>query len=141
MSEPNRPIDDGDPGAEEGTELQFDEAEPTSPTPTGADLRGCKRPIEDAYYEINGKIVCASCSQQIQASFRGGSGFGRPILCDGLRRGARPFWVQQSTMGWCARPGGTLAMSPSSSVSLSAVPCERAPATGAGCFISSWRCS
>ena len=40
MSEPNRPIDDGDPGAEEGTELQFDEAEPTSPTPTGATCAG-----------------------------------------------------------------------------------------------------
>ncbi len=80
MSELNQPIDDGDPGADAGdTELQFEEAEPTSPTSSGATCAACKRPIDDVYYEINGKIVCASCSQQIQAAFRGGSGLGRLI--------------------------------------------------------------
>ena len=80
MSEPNHPVEHGDEGApDEGTELQFDEAEPTSPTSTGATCAGCKRPITDAYYEINGKIVCTACSQQIAASFRGGSGLGRLV--------------------------------------------------------------
>jgi hypothetical protein len=80
MSEPNPPIEHGDEGADgDGTELQFDEAEPTTPTSTGATCAGCKRPITDAYYEINGKIVCTACSQQINASFRGGSGLGRLV--------------------------------------------------------------
>jgi hypothetical protein len=78
MSEPNPPIDDGyeDAGAE-GDELQFDQAEPANPTSIGVTCAGCKRPIEDEYYEINGKIVCTTCSQQIAASLRGGSGFAR----------------------------------------------------------------
>jgi hypothetical protein len=80
MSEPNHPVEHGDEGApDEGTELQFDEAEPTSPTSTAATCAGCKRPITDAYYEINGKVVCASCRDQIEASFRGGSRVARVL--------------------------------------------------------------
>ncbi len=106
MSEPNQPIDDGDPGVEAGdTELQFDEAEPTSPTSTGATCAACKRPIDDVYYEINGKIVCASCSQQIQASFRGGSGLGRLIAASvfGLAAavvGAAVYYGVVRATGW-----------------------------------------
>ena len=81
MSEP-RPTfeaEDEEPVADEGTELQFDEAEPTTPASSGPTCAGCKRPIKDAYFEINGKVVCASCRRQIEAAFHGGSAVGRVV--------------------------------------------------------------
>jgi hypothetical protein len=60
-------------------ELQFDEAEPLSPTLSGTSCAGCKRPIYDAYFEINGKVVCGACRRQIEARFHGGSAVGRVI--------------------------------------------------------------
>ncbi len=81
MSEPHPTIEDDPEGplADEGTELQFDEAEPTTPTSSGPACAGCKRPIKDAYFEINGKVVCAACRHQIEAAFHGGSAVGRVI--------------------------------------------------------------
>ena len=64
---------DNETGSEDRDELQFDQAEFTTPLPTGTTCAGCKRPIPDLYYETNGKIVCPTCRQQIEASFRGGS--------------------------------------------------------------------
>jgi hypothetical protein len=80
MSEPALPTNEEDEGAlDEGTELQFDEAEPTTPASSGPTCAGCKRPINDAYFEINGKVVCTSCRRHIENSFRGGSAAGRVI--------------------------------------------------------------
>jgi hypothetical protein len=80
MSDPHPPIEHDDEGAgDEGTELQFDEAEPLAPTSSGPSCAGCKRPITDAYYEINGKVVCTSCRAQVEASFRGGSRVARVL--------------------------------------------------------------
>jgi hypothetical protein len=84
MSDPAPPIEEEDegtgPGAgDSGTELQFDEAEPTTPAVSGPSCAGCKQPIKDAYFEINGKVICASCRHRIEASFRGGNPAGRVI--------------------------------------------------------------
>ena len=46
MSDPSPPIEDEDEGAgDDGTELQFDQAEPLTPTSSGPSCAGCKRPI------------------------------------------------------------------------------------------------
>jgi len=77
MSEPDTPAAQGDDGgdSEEAEELQFEQAEYTTPTSAGPTCAACKRPIKDDYYEINGKIICPTCRHQIEASFRGGSRF------------------------------------------------------------------
>ena len=106
MSESSRPVEHEDePAADEGTELQFDEAEPTAPAPIGPSCAGCKRPIEDEYYEINGKVICSSCRQQIEASFRGGSGLARLIKASILGVaaavvGAVVYYTVQRVTGW-----------------------------------------
>ena len=81
MSEPNAsaPGEDDDADLEAGDELQFDQAEYATPAPAGPNCGVCKRPIDDAYYEINGKVVCATCRQQVEAAFRGGSRVARLI--------------------------------------------------------------
>jgi hypothetical protein len=66
-------------GPQGGEELQFDQAEYTTPLPAGPICGGCKRPIADQYYEINGKIVCPECRHRIEASFHGGSRFVRVV--------------------------------------------------------------
>jgi hypothetical protein len=89
MSELSPPIEGEDEDAnDEGTELQFDQAEPTTPTSSGPTCAGCKRPITDVYYEINGKVICTSCRQHIEASFRGGSGLARLVKASLLGLGA-----------------------------------------------------
>jgi len=79
MSEPNLsgPEEDDEAELEGGDELQFDQAEYTTPAPEGPSCGVCKRPIDDMYYEINGKICCATCRQQIETAFRGGSRLAR----------------------------------------------------------------
>ncbi len=78
MSGPEPVVDREDEGADdEGAELQFDQAEMTTPASSGPSCDACKRPITDAYYEINRKILCSSCRQRIEASFQGGSGLAR----------------------------------------------------------------
>ena len=39
----------------------------------------CHQPIADAYYEIGGKVFCATCRGRIEQSFRGGSRLGRVL--------------------------------------------------------------
>ena len=78
MPDMSPPVEGDDEGADDdGTELQFDQAELATPTTGGPSCEACKRPIHDAYYEINGKILCTSCRGQIEASWRGGSGLAR----------------------------------------------------------------
>jgi hypothetical protein len=71
--------EDHDSEPDDREELQFDQAEYATPAPAGPACGVCKRPIDDAYYEINGKIVCAQCRQQIEAAFRGGSRLARAL--------------------------------------------------------------
>jgi hypothetical protein len=77
MSDAAPPIEEDDESA--GAELQFDQAEPLAPTSSGPSCAGCKRPITDEYFEINGKVVCPSCRAQVEASFRGGSRVARVL--------------------------------------------------------------
>jgi len=81
MSEPNAfgPDEDDVGASKAGDELQFDQAEYATPAPAGPSCGVCKRPIDDMYYEINGKICCATCRQRIEAAFRGGSRLARVI--------------------------------------------------------------
>jgi hypothetical protein len=75
------PIENADDGADnQGTDLQFDHAELTTPNSGGPTCDACKRPISDAYYEINGKVLCTSCRQGIEASLRGGSPVARVLM-------------------------------------------------------------
>ena len=77
-----------DAANDEGTDLQFDHAELTTPVSAGPSCDVCKRPISDAYYEINGKVLCTSCRQRIEESLRGGSGLARFITAVVLGTGA-----------------------------------------------------
>jgi hypothetical protein len=55
-------------------ELQFEHAEfAASPASTGLVCTACKQPLTDAYYEINGKVLCDRCRGGITAHFAGGS--------------------------------------------------------------------
>jgi hypothetical protein len=72
MSDPN-----AEAAPDEAALLQFDQAEMTTPGPGGPNCDACKRPLQDAYYEINGKVICLECRQHIEASLRGGSGLAR----------------------------------------------------------------
>jgi hypothetical protein len=81
MSEPNAPGSREDDNAKRdaGDELQFDQAEYTTPAPDGPSCGVCKRSIDDAYFEFNGKVICTTCRQQVEAAFRGGSRLARVI--------------------------------------------------------------
>ncbi|MFI5453972.1 MAG: hypothetical protein ACHRXM_00830 [Isosphaerales bacterium] len=81
MSEPDAFTSHEDDNAadEAGDELQFDQAEYATPVPAGPSCGFCKRPIDDAYYELSGKVICATCRQRVEAAFRGGSPVARVI--------------------------------------------------------------
>ena len=106
MSDLSPPVEHDDDGAnDEGTELQFDQAELATPTTGGPSCDACKRPIHDAYYEINGKVLCTSCRHQIEASWRGGSGLARffkaVVLGTGAAiAGAALYYIVQRVTGW-----------------------------------------
>ena len=77
MSEPSQSFEGENEGPEvEGAELQFDQAEPAAPHRVDRLARACNRPIEDQYFEINGKVICTSCRQHIEASLPRGLGSG-----------------------------------------------------------------
>lgn len=66
MSDPNPP----------SPELQFDRVQtPSGQTPGTCAV--CGQPIRDAYYEVNGKVVCERCRQNLEASWAAGSSAGR----------------------------------------------------------------
>jgi hypothetical protein len=50
--------------------IQFDHAEFTTPAPAVLGCQSCKQPIPDAYFEVNGLILCDRCRQAILASFQ-----------------------------------------------------------------------
>jgi len=62
-------------------DLQFDRAEPLHGQP-GLTCAACNRPISDTYFEVNGRVVCASCRSIVEDQWnRGGSGgrFGKAL--------------------------------------------------------------
>ena len=72
----------GNPG-----DLQFDRAEPSTPTPSATSCVVCKQPGQDTYYEVNGKVVCPSCRAKLETHTATGSfanslllGFGAAVL-------------------------------------------------------------
>ncbi len=68
---------DESPGEDEV--LQFDEAEFSAPAPA-VQLPicvNCQQPIPNAYFEINGKVVCGHCREGVLAAVHGGSGMAR----------------------------------------------------------------
>jgi hypothetical protein len=64
-----------DPAASD--DLQFDNAEYLAPAPTSLTCKACQGIIPNAYYEINGQVICASCAEGIRSHLTGGSGFVR----------------------------------------------------------------
>ncbi len=59
-------------GAPAPEQLQFDRAERAFHT-AGSECAVCKQPITTSYFEINGKIACASCRGRILAAWNRGS--------------------------------------------------------------------
>lgn len=62
------------PEASGADPLQFDHAEFTTGAPPSVSCRACGQPIADAYYEINGSILCDRCRQGVLARFQRRSG-------------------------------------------------------------------
>ena len=77
MAEPHAPALDGNDLPLEPDAIQFDQAEYATPGPSDPTCNVCHRVVLDSYYEINGKVVCASCRQGVEAALRGGSRLGR----------------------------------------------------------------
>ncbi len=79
MSEPNAPTPPGadDIPFEAAQDLQFEQAEYTTPATAGPICGLCNQPIADVYFEIGGKVFCGTCGGRIEQSFRGGSRLGR----------------------------------------------------------------
>ena len=77
MAEPRASALDGNDVPLESDAIQFDQAEYATPVPSDPTCSVCHRVVLDSYYEINGKVVCASCRQEVEAALRGGSRLGR----------------------------------------------------------------
>ncbi len=72
-------------------DLQFDRAEPTAAASVPTSCTVCKQPLQNAYYAINGRAVCASCHDKVARHAAGGSfvtalllGFGAAALGAGI---------------------------------------------------------
>jgi hypothetical protein len=68
--------------ADEG-ELQFDRAEPVHGQ-AGSTCAACQRPISDSYFEVDGKVVCASCRRIVEDDWNRGGSAGRFAKALGL---------------------------------------------------------
>jgi hypothetical protein len=71
------PAGDEELPEEPAEELQFDQAEFTTPATAGPACTVCKQPIAEEYYELGGKVICTRCRQGVEAAFRGGSRLSR----------------------------------------------------------------
>jgi hypothetical protein len=71
-----------------GDELQFDHAEYEAPGPSVPTCAACKQAIPEAYFEVNGIILCARCRSRIEASLTGGSGAARFLRAAAFGAGA-----------------------------------------------------
>lgn len=65
------------PSPADDDELQFDNAEYGAEAPAAMTCAGCSQPIEGAYYEANGKVVCETCGERLLDHRPAGSGIGR----------------------------------------------------------------
>ena len=72
-------------------DLQFDRAEPAASATPASSCAVCKQPLRDSYYEVNGKVVCASCKARLEHHVTGGSfanalllGLGAAVLGAGI---------------------------------------------------------
>ena len=80
--------------------LQFDHADFTA-APAVTACGRCRQPIRDVYYEIQGKVLCGPCRDQVVAHFAGGSEPAR-FVRQSVRRGG-------ALAGAAAfRPGGSV---------------------------------
>jgi hypothetical protein len=81
--------DDAPAAAPQGESLEFEHADFTAAPAAAPALvcAACRQPIADAYYEINGKILCGGCRDRVTAHVTGGSTpvrFLRAVLFGGL---------------------------------------------------------
>jgi hypothetical protein len=80
MPDPDDSVRRGDDDVEiDPIDIQFDQAEYTTPVPDGPSCGVCKSAIDGEYYEMGGKVCCASCRHQVEAAFRGGSRVARVL--------------------------------------------------------------
>jgi hypothetical protein len=75
----------GEPPAA-GTDLQWERAEFAEPAAVAC--AGCRTPIADTYFEVNGHPVCPGCQQRIVTARQEGSAPGRVLAAAGLGLGA-----------------------------------------------------
>jgi hypothetical protein len=75
--------------------IQFDKAEPAGPAPAAA-CTVCERPVTDAYFEANGRMVCRACRSKLVAEWNRGSSAGRFVRA-ALWGLGRPSSVRGST--------------------------------------------
>lgn len=64
------------PAAPSDAPLQFERAEFSEPS-AAPQCKACQRSITDAYFEVNGHLLCPSCRDAVAASLTGGSKMGR----------------------------------------------------------------
>lgn len=64
-------------------DLQFERAEFATPQAAAACI-GCHQPIADAYFELNGKLLCPGCKLAFDQSQRGGSAVQRVVASAAL---------------------------------------------------------
>ena len=84
----------GIPEPPAGEAIQFDRAEFKTKVPGSVECSACRQPIDRAYYELNGQVLCETCVHQIDAGFVGGSRFKR--------------FSKASVYGLLAAVGGTI---------------------------------
>ena len=68
---------DKTPTAGESQELQFNEAEYSAATTSGATCKVCSQVIPDYYFQLNGAILCRRCSAAVKAHLTGGAAIPR----------------------------------------------------------------
>ncbi|HXX92220.1 MAG TPA: hypothetical protein VEN81_01215 [Planctomycetota bacterium] len=60
--------------------LQFDKAEPREPSaPGGVSCLACKKPVLDAYFTLNARILCPACKSLLETHQASGSSAGRVL--------------------------------------------------------------
>ena len=134
QSNASTPPEGDDVSFEADDDLQFDQAEYETPAhPAGPMCSLCHQPIADAYYEIGGKVFCATCRGRIEESFRGGSRLGR-VLKAFVYGSAAALAEGHCTMRSSGRRESTSARSPSSWVSWSAEPSRAGTGNRGGLF-------
>lgn len=71
--------------------LRFDSAAPAAPT--AVNCTQCRAPIENAYFEIDGLVVCPACRDRIESARQEGTSAGRFLR-------AAVFGVAAAVPGW-----------------------------------------